>query len=534
MRRLLIAFALASLAAGFTATAFWLYYAETTAFAGGRPSLLLSTLVAVTALSTVNFAVRWFRWHFLTRRFVRTLPTRTSIQIYFGTLPAFATPLYVGELIRTALAARRGPRVSGMVLGIWGAERIADAAALGAFFLIARAHWVALAAVGAVAAALYLGLRARVDRRAFEVLTSPRVIAVLALSSTLAWLMPVTGLWIALRQLAEPIAAADAAGIFSVGTFLGGFSLLPLGSGVTGSSMIVQLREAGVGADTSVAAIALFRVGTSWYALGLGMLALVRWRREIVAFVRAHPMRDHFDALAHSYDEQIPPHVRDRVVGRKVAVMSDWLASAGVEPGSRGLEIGCGHGWYAAEMTRRGFAISACDRSGSQLAQARAFFARSGLEPELARGDARTLPFADGSFDFAYGVNVLHHVAGPGASHRALRELVRVLEPGGSFFLHEINTENPLFAFYMGYVFPLLRDIDDGTEMWIKPSALPRVEGARWDRELAYLTFLPDFVPRPLLSLLGGVERMLERSALRRWSAHYVARLVRDGGGAPG
>ncbi len=105
-----------------------------------------------------------------------------------------------------------------------------------------------------------------------------------------------------------------------------------------------------------------------------------------------------------------------------------------------------------------------------------------------------------------------------------------MLRPGGSFFLHEINTKNPIFALYMGYLFPLIREIDDGTEAWIKPYSLPAVSGATWDEDLTYLTFLPDFTPRPLVEWLSGVERSLERSRFRSWSAHYVARLVkRDG-----
>jgi hypothetical protein len=79
----------------------------------------------------------------------------------------------------------------------------------------------------------------------------------------------------------------------------------------------------------------------------------------------------------------------------------------------------------------------------------------------------------------------------------------------------------------MGYVFPLIREIDDGTEAWVKPFALPEVGGAHWDGDNVYMTFLPDFTPRPLLGLLSGLERSLERSRFRTWSAHYVARLVK-------
>ncbi len=68
---------------------------------------------------------------------IRPLPTRASLKLYFGTLPAFATPLYVGELLRTAIAARRDPAARGVVFLIWLAERLADSAALGVFLLLA-------------------------------------------------------------------------------------------------------------------------------------------------------------------------------------------------------------------------------------------------------------------------------------------------------------------------------------------------------------------------------------------------------------
>ena len=174
------------------------------------------------------------------------------------------------------------------------------------------------------------------------------------------------------------------------------------------------------------------------------------------------------------------------------------------------------------------FAIRACDVAPAQVEEARRFLSAAGASAELGVADARELPYPDGSFDFAWAVNVLHHIEDAAGRRRALDEVVRVLRPGGSFFLHEINTENPAFTFYMGYVFPVLRDIDDGTEAWIRPSRLPPVAGASWDPDVTYLTFLPDFTPRVLLRALAGAERALERSPLRRFSAHYVARLVRD------
>jgi hypothetical protein len=79
----------------------------------------------------------------------------------------------------------------------------------------------------------------------------------------------------------------------------------------------------------------------------------------------------------------------------------------------------------------------------------------------------------------------------------------------------------------MGYVFPLLKDIDEGTEEWLSPETLPQVEGGRWSNEVDYFNFLPDFTPLPAMRWLAGLESLLEKSRFRRWSSHYVARLTR-------
>lgn len=529
MRRILVGFALASAAVGLAATAFWLWTGREAALGELSLTLVVPVVGAVCVLSTLNLVLRWLRWHFLTRRVIRALPTRSSMVLYFGTLVAFATPLYLGELVRTALAARRMPNVRRAVFAIWFLERMADVAVLVAFVLVAQGRWrlaVGLAAAGLVTWAVG---RRSLSSASARALTRPTALAGVALTSVVAWSMAVAGLWLIAAALGERIEVATAAQAFSLGTLLGGLSLLPLGTGVAGSSMIVELGRAGMAPAATLATVALFRASTAWYTLALGGLAALRWRRQLLAAVREpRPPQQHFNELAAEYGEQIPAAVRDRVVGRKLDAMQTWMDAAGIPSGARGLDVGCGPGWYAAEMARAGYAMDACDRSTGQLREAKRLITAESVAVDLAAADGRALPYPDAFFDFAYAVNVLHHVTEPGGRERALREIVRVLKPGGSFFLHEINTDNPVFAFYMGYMFPLLRDIDDGTELWIKPRGLPEVEGARWDRERSYFTFLPDFIPPPLLRLLAPLEKGLEHSRLRSWSAHFVARLVRD------
>ena len=228
MRRVLVGFALASFAAGLAASAFWLRYGDTSGFAATPLWVAGVSLATLCALSAVSLAVRWLRWHFLLRRTIATLPTQTSVKLYFATLPAFATPLYLGELIRTALAARRVPHARVGVFAIWAVERLADAATLGAFLLAAQGRWGPLALLAAAGFGAVAAVRSSVQNPTLRALSSPQVLTALGLSSATCWAMPILGLWIAAGQLGEPITPTAATQVFSLATLLGGISMLPL------------------------------------------------------------------------------------------------------------------------------------------------------------------------------------------------------------------------------------------------------------------------------------------------------------------
>ena len=132
------------------------------------------------------------------------------------------------------------------------------------------------------------------------------------------------------------------------------------------------------------------------------------------------------------------------------------------------------------------------------------------------------VPDPSGSYDFVYTINVLHHLASVDEQRRAFTELLRVLRPGGLLFIHEINTRNVLFRFYMGYVFPSLNCIDEGVERWLLPHRMAMYTDAPLV-DLQYFTFLPDFLPQAFVRLLAPLERLLESSPLSPYSAHYMA-----------
>jgi len=51
----------------------------------------------------------------------------------------------------------------------------------------------------------------------------------------------------------------------------------------------------------------------------------------------------------------------------------------------------------------------------------------------VIRGDATAMPFVDGEFSAAVSFTMLHHVPSPALQNRLLREVWRVLKPGGIF-----------------------------------------------------------------------------------------------------
>lgn len=103
----------------------------------------------------------------------------------------------------------------------------------------------------------------------------------------------------------------------------------------------------------------------------------------------------------------------------------DWLSPP---PHLRWIDIGCGNGAFTQLLVEHcsPMTVEGVDPSEGQLA-----FARKRLAPAVAtfrRGDAMTLPLADGSFDAAVMALVVFFIPDPA---KGVAEMARVLRPGG-------------------------------------------------------------------------------------------------------
>jgi 2-polyprenyl-6-hydroxyphenyl methylase / 3-demethylubiquinone-9 3-methyltransferase len=100
------------------------------------------------------------------------------------------------------------------------------------------------------------------------------------------------------------------------------------------------------------------------------------------------------------------------------------------------LDLGCGGGFMAEELARRGAKVTGIDPSEPAIAAARAHAETQSLVIDYQVGMGERLPMQDGVLDIVVIVDVLEHVADPAA---VLAEIRRVLKPGGLVLFDTIN-----------------------------------------------------------------------------------------------
>lgn len=196
-----------------------------------------------------------------------------------------------------------------------------------------------------------------------------------------------------------------------------------------------------------------------------------------------------------------------------------------IGPGDAGVEVGCGTG-LSKEFLRAGTYLLTDLADYDWL--------------DVTQVDALATPFSVGQFDFVVSSNMIHHVPRP---LQFFREMARILKPGGRLIIQEINASLAMRVLlrlmrHEGYSFaPDVYDeatiCTDASDPWSANCAIPNLlfdDLEQFEREvpafraihhayreclslvnsggvIAKTACIP--LPRPLLNLVGGVDRVL-------------------------
>lgn len=289
-----------------------LFYGDVGEIAEATSVIPLGILFASLLLSTLNYLVRAVRWQKLLQTVGVEIPMGESTIVCLAGLSMTLTPMKVGEILKSALLKRsRGIPVA-TTAPVVLAERITDLAAmvlLGSIgsLVLDRGIWVAVAGTLFVAAIMAVctirpvghfvlrccamlpvlkhriaSLRDAYDNLGALVAFGPFVGGTLL--GFVAWGTHCLALWVLVGSFAGvDFSLSDSLFAYATPLLAGTLSMLPGGLGLTEASMAGLLQElGGPGMTPAIAAAStiLIRLVTFWWAIVVGVGALVIWRRR--------------------------------------------------------------------------------------------------------------------------------------------------------------------------------------------------------------------------------------------------------------
>ncbi|MDD3926035.1 MAG: class I SAM-dependent methyltransferase, partial [bacterium] len=154
-------------------------------------------------------------------------------------------------------------------------------------------------------------------------------------------------------------------------------------------------------------------------------------------------MKQWYEALFENYGEQYESEIYTRGTSGECDFIE---AECNYQRSLKILDIGCGTGRHAIELTRRGYSVKGIDLSHSMLEKARKKAAEQNLKIDFERYDARNLPF-DNEFDVVImlcegGFSLMETDE---MNFEILKNAVRALKENGKFIFTALNGLFPLY-----------------------------------------------------------------------------------------
>src|SRR5215469_10254389 len=150
---------------------------------------------------------------------------------------------------------------------------------------------------------------------------------------------------------------------------------------------------------------------------------------------RAHG--NYFRSVAENWERLYEDkHLTARIYQERKDMTLDWIEGFSLPDSARVLDLGCGAGYTAVALARRGYRVHAVDSEQTMLDIASRHAQAAGVSVSLAIGDAHELQFEDDTFDVVVALGLIPWLHSP---QEVLRELRRVIRAGGFLVISSDN-----------------------------------------------------------------------------------------------
>jgi uncharacterized protein (TIRG00374 family) len=265
-------------------------------------------VAAVLALSLVNYALRFWRWQLYLRALGHHVETIESARIYVAGWALTASPGKAGEALRGFLLLRWGVPLR-CSLAAFVSERLSDLTAivlLALFGVSAHSDLQAVVFVGMACVVIALAILAQprllskmqevssrwsgrigtLANKTADMLVQarechrPSLLLAATTLSLIGWLAEAFALHLVLVWMGASPSLAFSVFAYAAAMLAGALSFLPGGLGGAEVVLVGLLLLGGLSSGDAVAATVLIRLATLWFAVLLGLAALVDWMRR--------------------------------------------------------------------------------------------------------------------------------------------------------------------------------------------------------------------------------------------------------------
>jgi len=200
------------------------------------------------------------------------------------------------------------------------------------------------------------------------------------------------------------------------------------------------------------------------------------------------------------------------------------------------LDYGCGRGESSLRYLTHGAIVQGIDISPTYISEASRKAEEGGFSPKRFHFhvmDAHQLDFDNETFDLVIGEGILHHLD----AEVALREIRRVLKPGGRVLMLEPLADNPLLKLFR-LITPRARTDDEAPFTGKDIASMTRSDW--WQSETKYCglieaplamvtsVLIPNRPDNALLRIADGLERwMHSQSLLLSWNQYCLLNLIK-------